>query len=162
MALNGSWAAGAFALALVACSNDDACQRGAALGNPRIAGPLLTSARGVLLRIAWDPGSGRGAELPESYFAAAKVNEQRDVGPDGPAIDTNVTVRGREMELIVLSVRESLSGALRFRIDFPDRKRFITCEDGSSTGPYGLSADLTLANGTVTQSTLTEIRPAED
>ena len=129
--------------------------------NARIVGRPQAVAAGSQLRIAWDAGTERGAELPRAYFAAARVSSDRDVGPDGPPIDEAVTVTAdREIVVTLRTNVDSLRGTVRFTLELPDRSQYVTCTKGSSPERYGLRVEAELGSGgAVTKATLTEIRP---
>lgn len=131
--------------------------------NPRIIGKALPSLTGSKIRIGWDAGTERGAELTKAYFAAGKVNtSKRNVGPDGPSMEETVTADAeRELSVTVRAANVAeLQGNLRFEITFPDRKKFIQCERADdAVDNYGLSVQAELdGNGNFTKSTVTEIR----
>lgn len=150
-------------VATTACSTENTCLPGNAMTNPKILDRPQAALLGARLRIGWDPGTGRGAELPRAYFAAGKVKStDRDVGPDGPPIEETIeAVADRE---IVVTVRTNgLRGALRFTIEFPDRKQYISCTRGETVDQYGLRVDAEFAaDGSITKSTVTEIRNGEE
>lgn len=133
--------------------------------NPRIVGRPQAMLAGAQLRIGWDVGTGRGAELPRAYFAAGKVKSAgRDIGPDGPEIEETIEATGdREIVITLRSSPDSIRGALRFEIEFPDRKSYVSCTRGESIDQYGLKVDAEIGpDGSVAKSTLTEIRIGEE
>lgn len=134
--------------------------------NPRILGKALPSLEGSRVRIGWDPGTEQGAKLPRSYFAAGKVNtSKRNVGPDGPSMEETVEADAdREIAVTVRGTTAELQGNLRFEVTFPDRKQVISCErSDDAVDKYGLSVEAELdGNGTVTKSTVTEIRTSTE
>lgn len=134
--------------------------------NPRVLGKVQPSLTGARLRIGWDAGTERGAELPRAYFTAGKVaTSKRSVGPDGPTMEERVeSDADRELAVIVRGTLAELQGKLKFEITFPDRKQFITCERAESAiDKYGLAVDLELdGQGAVTKSSITEIRAGDE
>lgn len=149
-----------------ACSTENTCLPGNAMTNPRVLGKVQPSLAGARLRIGWDAGTGRGAELPRAYFTSGKVaTSKRSVGPDGPTVEERVeSDADRELTVLVRGTLAELQGKLRFEIVFPDRKQFIACERSEgSVDKYGLAVDVELDNqGTVTKSSIAEIRSGEE
>lgn len=144
------------------CGTDNTCFPGQAMTNPRILGKAQPSLAGSRLRIGWDAGAERGAELPRTYFTAGKVDTaKRNVGPDGPSMEERVESDAeREITVTVRGTLAELQGKLRFDIVFPDRKQFLTCERADGVvDRYGLSVDAELdSQGNVTKASITEIR----
>ncbi|MBS2016866.1 MAG: hypothetical protein JST00_28530 [Deltaproteobacteria bacterium] len=160
--------AGALPLLLLAllpnagCGTDNTCFPGQAMTNPRILGKAQPSLAGSRIRIGWDVGAERGAELPRTYFTAGRVDtSKRNVGPDGPSMEERVESDAeREIAVTVRGTLAELQGKLRFDIVFPDRKQFLTCERADGVvDRYGLSVDAELdSQGNVTKASITEIR----
>ena len=59
-------------LLLPACSINT-CTRGQNMTNPRLVNGVEQVEAGHRIRITWDQGTGRGASLPDAYFAVVRV-----------------------------------------------------------------------------------------
>jgi hypothetical protein len=129
---------------LNSCTVRDTCSSGDNMTNPRVA-RFDPGASTPSLLIVWDVGTGRGAELPETYFEKVKL---ADDGQDAPPI-TSVEYRGGR-ELIVtfgnlesyLSSRDTLS----FVLEFPDRLGYINCSHPGMMDRYQLRVTMTFTS----------------
>ena len=148
-------------LAVVACGDDtgdDTCTSGENMTNPRVTGEPDALSAAPELRIAWDAGSGRGNELPPSYFDAVSVAPETDAAVvDSIAAVEHPTERELAVRFHELSTFAGQAAGLGFTLQFPDRRGFIDCTHPGMEDRYLLDVQLTFdAAGKVTSSQLTE------
>jgi hypothetical protein len=136
------------ALILTAC---DTCTGGENMANPRLVAGLEQSEAAPMIRIAWDQGSGPGAELPPAYFEKILVEEGEDW--------VQAIEKSGEREITV--VFNDLAGhlqdeqnSLHLRLVFPDRAAHISCFHLGAPDAYLLELDLNfMPDGTLDEAT---------
>ena len=148
-------------LAVAACGDDtgdDTCSTGENMTNPRVTGEPDALSDAPELRIAWDAGTGRGNELPASYFDAVSVAPETDPAVVGSiaavehSTEREITVRFQD-----ISTLAGQPGGLALTLEFPDRREFIDCTHPGMEDRYLLDVQLTFdATGKVASSQLTE------
>jgi hypothetical protein len=130
----------------------DNCTQGDNMTSPALAGGLEQGSDGAQVRILWDPGTGRGAELPSSYFDTVTVE-----GPDAAAVSQVKLTKEREITVTFVDLAPILAAqsSLSFSLVFPDRREFIMCSHPGMADRYLLDVTLTFdQNGAIAGSEL--------
>ena len=131
----------------------DTCTQGTNMTSPALAGGLEQSGSGAMsVRILWARGSGRGAELPATYFDRITIE-----GNDAAAVSQTAHTQEREITLTFANLTASLSGksTLKFSLVFPDRTEFILCGHPGMPDRYLLDVSLSFdADKQISGSTL--------
>jgi hypothetical protein len=125
------------AVGLLGCGDDslddgdlsgDSCTPGDNMTDPRLDNVPDASAADPEVLIAWDVGTGRGADLPSAYFDAVEL--ALDTEDSVEALVTAVE-HSAEREIVVrfsdLSTFVGSETPLRFTLEFPDRAEHIDC-----------------------------------
>jgi hypothetical protein len=152
------------ALGLPACGDDDSanpdtCSQGDNMSNPRVADGFDPAALEPELHVVWDRGSGRGAELPDHYFAEVELSAGT----------------GSEIRAVVQSVEHSAAREITVRFDaqalatliqrqnqfvislaFPDRHTVIDCKHPGMADMYLLDVLLVFESGELSRSQATQ------
>jgi hypothetical protein len=152
------------ALALPACGDDDStnpdtCSDGDNMGNPRVADGFDPADLEPELRVVWDRGSGRGAELPDHYFAEVELSA--GTGSEIRALVQSVehsaareiTVRFDAQALATLLQRQN---QLVISLAFPDRRTVIDCRHPGMADMYLLDVLLVFESGELSRSQATQ------
>lgn len=124
-----------------ACS-DEPCGGGVNMTDPRIEGGFDSSAESPTLRVVWGPGTGKGAELPSTYFDAVELRPRPG---DASSLVTGLERTGsREIVLTFSSVQAYLEENQSFVVllEFPDRRRYIDCDHAGMQDFYMLTVTL--------------------
>jgi hypothetical protein len=97
------------------------------------------------LVIIWDVGTGRGAELPDSYFEQVQLVAD---GQDAPPITSVEYAGGRELAVTFGNLESYLSSrdTLSFVLEFPDRLGYINCGHPGMMDRYQLRVTLTFTS----------------
>jgi len=135
----------------------DTCTGGRNMTSPRIEAGLETTEDGPLVRIVWDPGTGRGADLPDAYFDAVLVEPTMPASSDFVA-SAELTAT-REITVVFSDLDAALTSSSRvgFTLWFPDRAAFIDCSHPGMPDRYLLNVVLTFdADGSISNSELSE------
>jgi hypothetical protein len=136
------------ALTTLACGGDeprsDTCTAGENMTNPRVVSGLEPAPGGSLMRIAWEPGTVVGAQLPSEYFAAVQL--AAETKPEVQGLIPSVTKTG-ERELTVRfrnlgAYLDTHDRRLDFTLAFPDRRKFISCGHAGMDDEYLLRVHL--------------------
>jgi hypothetical protein len=111
------------------CGPEDTCSGGSNMSSPRLASGGDTSSAGLTLLIAWDRGTGRGADLPDSYFAEVGVSNYRFAESDNGRI-ADLKLEGSRLISVTLDpvFRETArSRTAVLYLEFPDRAGSLHC-----------------------------------
>jgi len=152
------------ALALPACGDDDSanpdsCSPGDNMGNPRVADGFDPADLEPELRVVWDRGSGRGAELPDQYFAGVELSAA--TGPEVRAVVQSVE-HSAAREITVRLDGRSLSTLIQrqdqfvISLEFPDRRTVIDCSHPGMADRYFLDVLLVFESGALSRSQATQ------
>jgi hypothetical protein len=152
------------AIALTGCPpvGPDTCNDGVNMTNPRLVNGLEQAGGRYQVRITWDAGTGRGAELPDEYFANVYLGGSSGAPVEQTELIASVAQTGpRELTVVFQQavdadyLREHAS--ISFRLFFPDRRGFIECRHPGSADRYVLDVLLTLdGSGVLQAAQLTE------
>lgn len=140
-----------FSILLLGCPIDvgqntygrDTCTQGDNMTNPRMGGSFDALAAAPELLIVWDIGTERGAELPDSYFAAVTVDYETDdavktlITSVAYTSQREITVTFNDLTAYIVS-----NTMLDFTLAFPDRDAFIDCTHPGSRDRYLLDVSL--------------------
>jgi hypothetical protein len=152
------------ALGLPACgdedsANSDTCSQGDNMGNPRVADGFDPEDPAPELRVVWDRGSGRGAELPDHYFAEVELSA-------GTAAEIRAVVQSVELsaarEITARLDAQALSTLLQrqdqfvISLAFPDRGTAIDCRHPGMADRYFLDVLLVFQSGALSRSEMTQ------
>jgi hypothetical protein len=158
-----TWPSLVLALAcLTGCETygSDTCTGGTNMEHPRLVDGLEpTSGVGYVFRITWDPGTGRGASLPDAYFAHVSVDHVARTGLASSVESVALTDR----RVITVSLRDHPSqvatgGKAELTLYFSDRRVFIRCRHPGIEDSYALRVSLEFdPSGQLTGSELEEI-----
>jgi hypothetical protein len=147
---------------LLACNEHgaDTCGGGDNMSSPAVT--LEQDPQGNFLRLRWDRGTGRGAELPPAYFAGVTLADPSrfDSGTVAASVhasqDREIMVRLAALDTLWAGADGGApSGApvtMTVQLEFPDRKQFIDCSHPGMTDIYWLRMVLTFAPPGVLQS----------
>jgi hypothetical protein len=112
------------------------------MSSPHLDGGIYTDARMPAVRISWQKGTGRGARLPEKYFAAVAVGDNE--------LDEDLLVSAALTAPQTITVRfisgftERAKGrTIYFSLLFPDRREGITCWHPGMPDKYHLKVEMT-------------------
>lgn len=122
------------------CDSTASCTEGDNFTNLRVVdGYEQESEESPFLRIAWDQGTGNGADLPRAYFEAAELAEGSDPVAESVELtdDREFTVRFSEIP----------SGETSFIIVLPDRRDYIECSHPGMDDRYLLHVTLQTEEG---------------
>lgn len=137
----------------------DTCSGGQNMTEPYVAEPFDAFAPAPELAIGWSLGTGPGAYLPETYFEAVHFAYGAHE-PDVAALllDVRHDAPGRIVVTFApLADYLASSTGLAFDLEFPDRRRYISCRHPASDDRYLLRVDLGFgAGGTVESVTFEE------
>lgn len=112
----------------------DTCNGGLNMSNPRVVGGFDASLQAPQLVITWDTGTGRGAELPDRYFAEVMEGSLlKDVTFNSNP--KSITMTFEPLDMLT-------TDALEVSLTFPDRRGFIDCQHSGAPDRYNL--DITL------------------
>jgi len=100
------------------------------------------------VRIGWAPGTGRGKDLPEDYFAAVDVQDAEAAMLTGE----------NEITVLIGNLEQPIPGStVSFSLIFPDRADYIECTHPGAPDTYYIHVDLHFgASGELTHADLTE------
>jgi hypothetical protein len=141
--------------ALAACEvHPDTCTGGNNLGNPRIADGFDPRAPNPELHLLWDQGSGRGAELPASYFDAVRASDKYGKSQKLVVSAKHVASREIVVQLAATELAQHLDGdvELSITLTFPDRRTAIDCVHPASADAYFATITLMLEQGALSAS----------
>lgn len=121
----------------------DNCTQGDNMTDPRVSGSFDASLPAPDLRIVWDQGTLRGADLPSDYFDEVLLSVRTD--PDVAALVGGVE-RSAERAFTVMftdlsSYLES-SESIDLILEFPDRLGFVSCSHSGMRDRYFLEISL--------------------
>jgi hypothetical protein len=116
--------------------------------DPRLVGAPVEKASTTEIRLAWDQGGGKAADLPASYYEKPKLE-------DGSIVVDTAPVGEREMIITLSGAPSTHAGKTeKFELLFPDRRKFVTCGHVGMDDVYRVivtvtfSADATSASAT--------------
>lgn len=134
-----------FLLSACDLTSKDTCSQGDNMSNIRVKQSFDASLEAPTLTILWDTGTEKGALLPPSYFAEVILNKGSGTEPELSDLISSVSASAAQ-ELTVTF--KSLSSYLethqtfKFRLEFPDRIRFIDCTHSGMADRYFLDVTL--------------------
>lgn len=138
----------------------DTCSGGENMSNVRLDPGTPPSPSSTRVDFLFDPGTGVGARLPESYYAAAVAEDRQ--GADGGSVVSDVSLVSTGH--LRLGLQRELGTGMGTRLRFPDRRKFIDCRhpgqddwyfldlsisDGLSDGGYQLTASQSVDVGAI-------------
>ena len=123
-------------------SGKDTCTPGDNMVNPRLVAGLEEFEGTERIRITWDTGTEKGAELPTAYFQAVTL--------DGESNVISAVALSAEREIIV-EFRDIASylqneKLLKLTLRFPDRRAYISCRHAGMDDIYFLKITLAFAS----------------
>ena len=129
----------------------DTCNGGLNMSSPMLAAGLEGNAESPAIRIVWSQGTGRGADLPHSYFASVRVAFGVPV-LIAALIDAVALTADREITVRFKNLDEFLAenASLQFMLGLADRQAFIDCDHPGGTDSYQLRVTLQFDGNTVT------------
>lgn len=132
-------------------SGSDTCSGGQNMTNPVIAGPVAPDGDGTRVRITWELGTGRGADLPAKYFDAP-------VASPAAQVDRVEHVSERELDVVLNGAPSTQAGkTLAITLDFRDRRTVLDCKHPGMEDHYILELTLTFGgDGSLASSKLEE------
>jgi hypothetical protein len=137
---------------------EDSCNGGDAMSTPLVAQDFDATAAAPTLSLTWSAGTGRGAQLPASYFDDVMVAPETDAVVRG--LITGVThTAAREIVVTFIDLSNFLTSQsqLSFTLQFPDRRQFIDCQHPGMADRYLLEVTLSFdSNGALTDQQLTQ------
>ena len=143
-------------IATVSCGRDT-CTGGLNVSAPHLDGGIYTDTGTPAVRISWSQGTGRGARLPESYFAQVSSSEYGDVD----LIDSVRFMAPRTVIVYFSSAfveRIKSKPTVTFSLMFPDRSTSISCYHRGMSDRYFLKVDMAFDDrGRLTSSNLIEV-----
>jgi hypothetical protein len=145
----------------------DTCTGGDNMSSPRLARGLETDAAGAFVTIEWDPGTGRGAALPASYYHEVTLARAGTRLGDGTVPDhqfvAEVNATGDRQIVVRLTGLDALWNAgtdagasdgdagvtpprrVALLLHFPDRAKHIDCTHPGMNDDYYLTVTLTFS-----------------
>jgi hypothetical protein len=140
-------------VATLACSSEkvDNCGGGVNMSNARLVSGVETTGGASFLRIAWERGTGWGAELPRAFFASVRIDDST-----GTPVAIGAALTG-DREIRVELGASPRSSTVSFVLIFDDRSRHVACSHPGMADRYLMHVSVVIdANGGVTSSTLVE------
>ncbi|MDB4994091.1 MAG: hypothetical protein JWM74_1523 [Myxococcaceae bacterium] len=139
----------------LACSSDggavDNCGGGSNMSSPRLVSGVETDRGARFLRITWDRGTGRGAELSRNYFESVRLGDSTGVPEATEAALTS------DREIRVELAAAPRASTIAFVLVFDDRRQYVSCSHPGMSDSYFLDVSVVIdANGVATSSTLVE------
>ena len=129
------------------------------MANPRVAAGFDPGIPAPELKVVWDRGSGRGAELPDTYFdevtlsASTGAEVQAVVQSVEHSAAREITVRFDARALSTLLARQA---EFTISLQFPDRSKAIDCTHPGMADAYFLDVLLVFVSGELSTSQTTE------
>ena len=119
----------------------DTCNDGTTMRDPALGALLDVDGAQPRMTIGWQPGVGRGAELPAAYFEAVEAVASAELAA---LIATVSYVDPRELHLTFAPLTNYLAqhDRLAFALRFPDRAAFIDCTHPGSADAYLLEVEI--------------------
>jgi hypothetical protein len=139
---------------LVGCNDEptlpeDTCNRGITFQEPRLVNGVETIDGMAAVRVTWSPGTERGQELPQAYFA--------DVSAEGGEAVELTAMNEVTVVLGDLAERLATSSQVSVTLRFPDRAEYIDCTHPGMRDAYLLHMVLRFDDAdTLQQSEFTE------
>ncbi|MFO0740192.1 MAG: hypothetical protein U0270_30105 [Labilithrix sp.] len=132
-------------------SGSDTCSGGQNMTSPVISGPVAPDGDGTRVRITWERGTGRGADLPAKYFDAP-------VASPAAQVDRVEHVSERELDVVLKGAPAAQAGkTLAIALDFGDRRTVLDCKHPGMQDHYVLELTLTFgSDGSLAASKLEE------
>jgi hypothetical protein len=128
---------------------EDTCNRGITFQDPRLGNGIETIDGMAAVRVTWSPGTERGQELPQAYFA--DVFAEADESVALTATNEVTVVLGDLAERLAKSSEVSVT------LYFPDRAEYIDCTHPGMRDTYLLHVVLHFDDADMLQhSELTE------
>lgn len=126
----------------------DTCNDGETFRDLRLLGGIEVLDGQDVVRIGWSPGSGRGDDLPEGYFAAVEVQ----------GADSAMLTGENEITVVLDSLEQPVpSSTMSFSLVFPDRRDHIECVHPGAPDTYYILVDLHFGpSGELTHADLIE------
>jgi hypothetical protein len=121
----------------------DTCTQGDNMSNIRTPQGFDASLTTPSLEILWDVGTEKGAGLPPAYFANVKVgfatqeNVKTLITTVGATAERKITVSFGNLSAYLATTKE-----LKFTLEFPDRRGFISCTHAGMADIYLLDVTL--------------------
>jgi hypothetical protein len=130
---------------------------------PHLDGGIYTDAGTQAVRISWSQGTGRGARLPESYFAQVfSIGSQ--VSPEYGDDDLIDSVKFMPPRTVIVYFSSAFVARIKskpsvtFVVMFPDRRTSISCHHHGMSDRYYLKVDMAFDDrGRLTSSNLIEV-----
>lgn len=139
-------AAMAVALALLSGCRDT-CNDGDTFRDLQLVSGIESLDGEDVVRIGWSPGTGRGDDLPEDYFAAVEVQ----------GVNAAMLTGENEITVVLGDLEPTPSSTMSFSLRFPDRRDYIECVHPGAPDTYYILVDLHFGpSGELTHADLTE------
>jgi hypothetical protein len=137
----------------------DTCSAGDNMTNPRLGAGFDPGVSDPELRVLWDAGTGRGAELPDHYFDSVRLSI--DLGAQIKALVQSV-VHSAPREITVHFDGQALAAFLEtentveLTLEFRDRATVLDCSHPGMADVYFLDVTLVFQGGALSSSRVTE------
>ena len=128
---------------LLSKKGPNTCFGGSNMTNPRLVGTPDFSSEAPQLTITWDKGTGKGAELPDSYFAAVKGTGGVTIGyrpnlkwvefvekVEFDGVTKTITISFTSLDTLFQNPDPSNREALPVSLVFPNRVEALDCSVG--------------------------------
>jgi hypothetical protein len=112
----------------------DTCNQGMNMTNPRVVGGFDAASLSPTLVITWDTGTGRGAELPDRYFAEVTGYSIEEFTATFNSSPKNITLTFGSLSNFLAK-----KDRLEVTLNFPDRRGYIDCRHPASPDRYYLN-----------------------
>lgn len=131
---------------------NDSCTAGDNMTDPRVAAGFDPQANEPELRVLWEAGTGRGAELPDRYFDNVRFFTEAGMGI------VQSVVHSAPRELTVRFDGDGLAAflethtELKITLEFGDRTTVLDCTHPGMADAYYLDVFLVIDGGTLASS----------
>jgi hypothetical protein len=121
----------------------DTCTSGDNMSDPRLAAGLEELDGGVKIRLTWDSGTGKGAQLPAGYFQAVALSSPPEIVRSAAlTAEREITIEFNDLTSFLQT-----SDSLELSLEFPDRREYISCSHAGMDDRYFLKIILGFTEG---------------